>query len=41
MKTAYIDNKAFEIIEGETILSFIRRYKEKNLVPSYLMGDHG
>ncbi len=34
MKTAYIDNQAFEIIEGETILAFIRRYKEKNLVPT-------
>jgi len=33
-KTAYIDNKAFEIQEGETILNFIRRYKEKNLVPT-------
>jgi len=33
-KTAYIDNKAFEIKEGETMLSFIRRYKEKNLVPT-------
>ncbi len=34
MKTAYIDDKAFEIVEGETILAFIRRYKEKNLVPT-------
>ena len=34
MKTAYIDNKAFEIKEGETILTFIRRYREKNLVPT-------
>ena len=33
-KTAYIDNKAFEIKEGETMLSFIRRYNEKNLVPT-------
>ncbi|TJY37103.1 formate dehydrogenase subunit alpha [Pontimicrobium aquaticum] len=33
-KIAYIDNKAFEIKEGETMLSFIRRYKEKNLVPT-------
>ena len=33
-KTAYIDNKAFEIKDGETMLSFIRRYKEKNLVPT-------
>lgn len=33
-KTAYIDNKAFEIKEGETMLSFIRRYKEKKLVPT-------
>jgi formate dehydrogenase major subunit len=34
MKTAYIDNQAFEIVEGETILAFIRRYKERNLVPT-------
>ncbi|MCH9659977.1 MAG: formate dehydrogenase subunit alpha [Bacteroidetes bacterium] len=34
MKTAYIDNQAFEIFEGETMLSFIRRYKEKNTVPT-------
>ena len=34
MKTAYIDNQAFEIVEGETMLSFIRRYKDKSLVPT-------
>jgi formate dehydrogenase major subunit len=34
MKTAYIDNQAFEIVEGETILSFIKRYKEENLIPT-------
>lgn len=34
MKTAYIDNQAFEIVEGETMLTFIRRYKERNLVPT-------
>jgi formate dehydrogenase major subunit len=34
MKTAYIDDQAFEIVEGETILSFIRRYKERDLVPT-------
>jgi formate dehydrogenase major subunit len=34
MNIAYIDNQAFEIIEGETMLSFIRRYKENNLVPT-------
>ncbi len=34
MKTAYIDNQEFEIVEGETMLSFIRRYKDKNLVPT-------
>jgi len=33
-KTAYIDNKAFEIKEGETMLSFIRRYRDKNLIPT-------
>jgi len=34
MKTAYIDNQAFSIVEGETILSFIKRYKDKNLIPT-------
>lgn len=34
MKTAYIDNQAFEIVEGETVLSFIRRFKAKDLVPT-------
>ena len=34
MKTAYIDNQAFEIVEGETMLSFIKRYKEENLIPT-------
>ena len=34
MKKAYIDNKPFEIDEGETILTFIKRYKDKNLVPT-------
>ena len=38
-KTAYIDSKAFEIKDGETMLSFIRRYKEKNLVPTVLTMD--
>lgn len=33
-KSAYIDNQEFEIVEGETMLSFIRRYKEKHLVPT-------
>jgi formate dehydrogenase major subunit len=33
-KTAYINHQEFEIVEGETILSFIRRYKEKNLIPT-------
>lgn len=31
---AYIDNQKFEIVEGETMLSFIKRYKDKNLVPT-------
>lgn len=34
MKTAYIDDQAFEIVEGETVLSFIRRHKERDLVPT-------
>ncbi len=31
---AYIDNEAFEIQDGETILAFVRRIKGKNLVPT-------
>jgi formate dehydrogenase major subunit len=34
MKTAFIDNQPYEIKEGETILSFIRRHKGKKLVPT-------
>jgi len=34
MKLAYIDNQPFEIKEGETVLNFIKRYKEENLVPT-------
>ncbi len=34
MKTAYIDNQAFEFQEGEMMLSFIRRYRDKTLVPT-------
>ncbi|MFA6262240.1 MAG: formate dehydrogenase subunit alpha [Bacteroidia bacterium] len=34
VKLAYIDNKPFEIKEGETILSFIRRHEGKDLVPT-------
>ncbi len=34
MRFAYINDQAFSIEEGETILSFIKRYKEENLVPT-------
>lgn len=34
MKTAYINDLPFEIKEGETILSFIKRHKGKNAVPT-------
>ncbi len=34
VKMAYIDGEAFPMVEGETMLSFIRRYKEKELVPT-------
>ena len=34
MKVAYIDNKAYEISEGETILSFVRRNFGNDLVPT-------
>ncbi|MBK7406984.1 MAG: formate dehydrogenase subunit alpha [Saprospirales bacterium] len=33
-KIAYINNKAFEIKEGETILTFIRRHLGQNYVPT-------
>jgi formate dehydrogenase major subunit len=33
-KVAYIDNKPYEIKDGETILSFIKRYHGKELVPT-------
>lgn len=33
-KFAYINNQPFEIKEGETILSFVKRYKGENLVPT-------
>ncbi len=33
-KIAYIDNEPFEIKDGETMLSFIKRYKDENLVPT-------
>ncbi|MCP4311023.1 MAG: formate dehydrogenase subunit alpha [Bacteroidetes bacterium] len=34
MNIAYIDNQPFEINEGETILSFIRRNRGANVVPT-------
>ena len=34
MKTAFIDNREYEIVEGETMLSFIRRHKGEKLVPT-------
>jgi len=34
MKTAYINNLPFEIKDGETILSFIKRHKGKKAVPT-------
>jgi len=34
MKLAYINNQAFEITEGETMLSFIRRYKGADSIPT-------
>ncbi len=34
MKVAYINNEAFEMKEGETILSFLRRHQGKDSVPT-------
>lgn len=33
-KIAYIDNRKYEIENGETILTFVRRYQDKNLIPT-------
>ncbi len=33
-KTAYINNKPFEIKDGETILSFVKRHKGANAIPT-------
>ena len=33
-KVAFVDNLPFEIVEGETILSFLRRHKGMNTVPT-------
>lgn len=40
MKVAYIDNKAFEIKEGESILSFVRRNFGNDLVPTLCDAPH-
>lgn len=34
VKVAYIDDKPFELVPGETILSFIRRYEGQDSVPT-------
>ena len=34
VKVAYIDNKPFELVPGETILSFLRRYEGQDSVPT-------
>ena len=34
MKVAYINDKPYEMIEGETVLSFIRRHTGENSVPT-------
>ncbi|MDX9811274.1 MAG: formate dehydrogenase subunit alpha [Bacteroidales bacterium] len=38
--TAYIDNVPYEIIEGETILEFIRRHRGRDLVPTLCQADN-
>ncbi len=38
--TAYIDNIPYEIIEGETILEFIRRHRGRDLVPTLCQADN-
>jgi len=39
-KVAYIDNSQYEIIEGETILEFVRRNCGKDLIPSLCQVDN-
>ncbi|MFM1745888.1 MAG: hypothetical protein RLZZ630_1825, partial [Bacteroidota bacterium] len=34
MATAYINDKLYPILEGETILSFVRRHKGKTPIPT-------
>jgi len=34
VKVAYIDDQPFEMKDGETILSFVRRNKDKKLIPT-------
>jgi formate dehydrogenase major subunit len=39
-KTAYIDNEPFKIIQGETILEFVRRIKGRELIPTLCQSDN-
>ena len=39
-KIAYIDKEPFHIIEGETILEFVRRNKGRDLIPTLCQSDN-
>ncbi|MCK5908102.1 MAG: 2Fe-2S iron-sulfur cluster binding domain-containing protein, partial [Flavobacteriales bacterium] len=40
MKKAYIDNKAYEINKGETMLEFVRRVKGHDSIPTMCQADN-
>ena len=35
-KTAYIDNVPYEMEEGETVISFLRRHQGEKSVPTFI-----
>jgi formate dehydrogenase major subunit len=37
---AYIDNRPFAIIPGETLLEFVRRHRGQDLIPTLCQADH-
>jgi formate dehydrogenase major subunit len=39
-KIAYIDNTPFSITPGETILEFVRRYRDRGLIPTLCQADN-
>lgn len=39
-KTAYIDNVPYQVIPGETILEFVRRNRDRELIPTLCQADN-